>query len=83
MPRYKVLIEFDAEAEDCPYVVSVPALPGCFTHGSTVEEAIERAHEAIQVHLEGIIEAGEAIPEEVVAPQLVDVDVTVDVPAPA
>jgi antitoxin HicB len=31
------------------FSVSVPALPGCFTQGETIEEAIEMAREAISV----------------------------------
>lgn len=45
------------EACSC-YGVSVPDLPGCITAGSTIDEAIERAHEAILLHLEGILEDG-------------------------
>lgn len=31
--------------------VTVPALPGCVTQGRTVEQALERAREAIHLHL--------------------------------
>lgn len=34
------------------YYVTVPALPGCFSSGKTVEEAIANAKEAIDLHLE-------------------------------
>jgi antitoxin HicB len=51
-----VLMEFDVvleEDEDGVWVVTVPALPGCFTQGSTKAEALENAREAIALHLEG------------------------------
>ena len=41
----------------------VPDLPGCIATGVTVEETKERIREAIEVHLEGIREDGDTIPE--------------------
>lgn len=46
---FTVLIEQD---EDGIYVAKVPDLLGCYTQGKTVEEAMERIKEAIQVCLE-------------------------------
>lgn len=46
------------------YVVSVPALPGCFTQGETLDEAKTMAEEAIALYLESLIDAGESIPED-------------------
>ena len=46
------------------YYVTVPALPGCFSQGSTVEEAQKNIVEAIRLHLKGIKEEGEEIPYE-------------------
>jgi predicted RNase H-like HicB family nuclease len=45
------------------YGVTVPDLPGCFSSGSTFDEAVIMAREAIELHLEGMIEDGEAIPD--------------------
>ena len=42
----------------------VPSLPGCITTGRTREEIIANMYEAIQLHLEGMMEDGEAIPDE-------------------
>jgi predicted RNase H-like HicB family nuclease len=47
---FKVLIEPDEEAGG--YVVSCPALPGCYTQGNTIEEALENIKEAILLCLE-------------------------------
>ena len=38
------------------YSVAVPELPGCFTQGETLEEAIDMAKEAIIVYLESLEE---------------------------
>jgi len=46
------------------WTVTVPALPGVVTEGRTLEEARRMAEEAIQLHLEGLLEDGEPIPEE-------------------
>jgi predicted RNase H-like HicB family nuclease len=43
--------------------VSFPDFPGCVTAGRTLEEARELAVEALTVHMAGMIEAGEALPE--------------------
>jgi antitoxin HicB len=57
------------------YYVTVPALPGCFTRGSTLEECRERAVEAIEVHIAGLQADGEPVPLEVGTPQLLEVTV--------
>ncbi len=40
----------------------VPDLPGCVSTGDSVEEALAMAKEAIEFHLEGMIDGGEAVP---------------------
>lgn len=57
------------------YYVTVPALPGCFTRGNTLEECQERAVEAIEVHISGLQADGEPVPEEIGRPQLLAVTV--------
>ena len=47
--NYTVLIGQD---EDGVYVAKVPDIPGCYTQGKTVEQAMERIREAIHVCLE-------------------------------
>jgi len=72
MRTYTILVEPE---EDGGYFVTVPALPGCFTRGSTVGECQERAKEAIGVHIAGLQADGKPIPEEIAAPQLLAVTV--------
>ncbi len=48
---------------DGGYTVTVPALPGCVTYGSDMEEARKMAREAIELYLEDLSESKEKIPE--------------------
>lgn len=58
--NYPVVIHKD---KDSDYGVTVPNLPGCFSAGSTVDEALAMAQEAIELHLEGLIEEGMVVPK--------------------
>jgi predicted RNase H-like HicB family nuclease len=60
--KFRVRIEID---EDGVFVAEVPALPGCVTQGSTREEAVENAQEAIAVYLESLKAHGEPIPPSI------------------
>ncbi len=60
MRQYIALIHKDADSE---FGVSFPDLPGCVTVGSTLDEARDMAAEALGLHLEGLAEDGDAIPE--------------------
>lgn len=44
------------------YIVTCPALPGVVTQGDTIEEAQAMAVDAIQCHIESMIEDGLQIP---------------------
>ena len=46
----------------CSCRARVPDLPGCFSAGDTLDEAIEPAREAIACHIEGLLMDGEPIP---------------------
>ncbi len=58
---FKVLLEPDEEVGG--YVVTCPALPGCYSQGETVEEALANIREAIELCLEDMIELGQEIPD--------------------
>lgn len=49
---------------DGGYVVEVPSLPGCYSQGETIEEALANIREAIELHIETMIEDGEEVPED-------------------
>ncbi len=50
------------ETDSC-YIAEVPELPGCMAHGSTYDEALKQAKEAIALWLDTAIEFGDPIPE--------------------
>jgi predicted RNase H-like HicB family nuclease len=56
--RYAVVIEKAAHN----YSAYVPDLPGCVSTGDTIAETLRSIGEAIELHLEGMQEDGEAIP---------------------
>jgi len=56
---YPVVIHKDPDSD---YGISVPDLPGCFSAGCTLEEALENAKEAIECHIEGMLLDGESAP---------------------
>ena len=74
--RYTAIFE---PAEEGGYVVSVPALPGCFTEGDTLEEAMYMVKDAISGYIASLKKHGDPIPEES-GPSLVSV---IDIPVPA
>jgi predicted RNase H-like HicB family nuclease len=49
------------------YVVEVPSLPGCYSQGETVDEALANIKEAIELHIEDMQAAGEEVPPDVPA----------------
>lgn len=59
--RFAVVIHKDP---DSCYGVTVPGLPGCFSAGDTLDEAVESTSEAIACHIEGLLMDGEAVPEQ-------------------
>jgi predicted RNase H-like HicB family nuclease len=61
--RYTVVLTPDIE--DGGYSVSVPALPGCYSQGETVEEALAQIRDAIGLHIWSLEQEGEPIPEDV------------------
>ncbi len=57
--KYPVVIHKD---ENSDYGVTFPDLPGCFSAGETIEEALANAQEAAECHIEGILIDSEPIP---------------------
>ena len=49
--------------------------PGCVAVGKTIEEVKERMREALAMHLEGMLEDGEELPEDVTDFAVLDVQV--------
>ncbi len=57
--KYPIVLHKEKDAD---YGVTIPDVPGCYTAGSTIEEAIAMAQEAIQCHLEGLLIDKEPLP---------------------
>ena len=51
MQAYPVVVYKDADSD---YGTEVPDLPGCYSAGATLSEALEETREAIYAHLEGM-----------------------------
>lgn len=48
---------------DSDFGVSFPDFPGCITAGRTLDDARRLAPEALTMHMEGMLQDGETIPE--------------------
>lgn len=59
--RYAIVIEPGPPN----YSAFIPDLPGCVATGETLDQLKENLREAIEMHLEGLREDGEPIPEPV------------------
>lgn len=57
--KYPIVIHKDPDSD---YSVTIPDLPGCFSAGATIEEAIAMAQEAAECHIEGMLLDLETIP---------------------
>ncbi len=60
MYRFLIIIE-KAKGN---YSAYSPDLPGCVATGKTREEAEQNMHEAIEMHIQGLLEDGLPIPEQ-------------------
>ena len=58
--RYSMIIEW--EPIGGVYIVTVPELNGCKTHGSTYEEAVQQGQDAIESWLDAMRHWGHEIP---------------------
>lgn len=60
MPSYTYSLESELR-EGGGFLVTVPAIPGCFGEGETYEHAMHEAEEAILSYLEAAVGRGDAI----------------------
>jgi predicted RNase H-like HicB family nuclease len=59
--QYTVIVH---NAEEGGYWVEVPSLPGCYSQGETIDEAMDNVKEAIELHIQGLKDEGQAVPKE-------------------
>lgn len=66
--KYPVVIE--PGSDKTAWGVIVPGLPGCFAAGDTFEESLENAREAIELHLDLLLEGDGPTPDPVSVEQI-------------
>ena len=57
--KYPIVIHKDKNSD---YGVTIPDIPGCFSVGTSIEEAIAMSQEAAECHIEGMLLDSEPIP---------------------
>jgi antitoxin HicB len=63
MPKtFAYTLTVESHPDEDGYLAFFPALPGCHSWGSTYEEAIKNAEEALVGYLEALQKTGESIP---------------------
>lgn len=62
MAKYKIILE---PADEGGYVVSCPAIPGTYSQGESVDEAVANIKEAIELSLECYRDGGVPFPDDV------------------
>ena len=60
MANYIAVVHKDPKSD---FGVSFPDFPGCITAGSSIDEAKDMAHDALSLHIKGMIEDDENIPD--------------------
>lgn len=58
----KFIIAIEPSSENSAFGVVVPDLPGCFSAGDTLDQAVDNAREAIDLWCETVIEDGGEVP---------------------
>ncbi len=69
--EYPVVIHHE---DDSAFGVTVPDIPGCFSAGDTMSDALHNVKEAINGHLEILAEDGEDIPQATTADSFFSVE---------
>ena len=67
--KYLVILE---HAEGSNFSAYVPDLPGCVSTGNTREECLQNIRKAIVMHIAGMREDGETVPEPTSDAEYVD-----------
>ncbi|MFO7932167.1 MAG: type II toxin-antitoxin system HicB family antitoxin [Desulfosalsimonas sp.] len=59
MANYLAVVHKEPNSD---FGVSFPDFPGCVTAGATLDEAKDMAHDALSLHVKGLLEDGEPMP---------------------
>ncbi|MBL7180842.1 MAG: type II toxin-antitoxin system HicB family antitoxin [Pseudomonadota bacterium] len=60
MANYIAIVHKEAKSD---FGVSFPDFPGCITAGKNIDEAKDMAQEALTLHIQGMLEDGEQLPD--------------------
>ena len=58
--KFPVVLHKDADSD---YGVTVPDVPGCFSAGTSVAQALENTQEALALHFDGLVADNETLPQ--------------------
>jgi predicted RNase H-like HicB family nuclease len=64
MRFYSFQIVIEKEPEDEGYYAYSPTLPGCFSNGTSIEEARRNIREAIEQHMASLAAHAQPIPQD-------------------
>ena len=73
MPQFTIVLE--PNYPETGYTARVPYLPGVIAYGKARQETVERAREAIAGYVKTLREAGQPVPEEMVAVELEKIEI--------
>jgi predicted RNase H-like HicB family nuclease len=59
--RYPIVVE--PATDETSYGVVIPDMPGCFSAGETLDEAIANAEEAAAAWIDAVLDGGGSVPE--------------------
>ncbi|MDQ3694053.1 MAG: type II toxin-antitoxin system HicB family antitoxin [Chloroflexota bacterium] len=79
--RFTVVLVPDEDSSQ--FVAYVPVIPGCVTHGDSIEDALAMALDAATLMLEDLVERDEYVPTEPAGAIVANIEVHVSVPAEA
>ena len=63
MKFYSFQIVIEKEPEDEGYLAYTPNVPGCFSSGTTIEEAKRNIRQAIEQHLTSMLAHAQSVPQ--------------------
>jgi predicted RNase H-like HicB family nuclease len=63
MTTHNFKVFLDPDADYGGYAVVCPSIPGCYSRGKTVSEALSNIREAIEVSVEDMDSRGEQLPD--------------------
>jgi predicted RNase H-like HicB family nuclease len=67
----KYLVVFEKAGNN--YTAYIPDLPGCFAAGATLSEVKDNIRKALRLQIRGIVQRGEALPEQIAFSEYVEI----------